>query len=200
MNHPSPLLPPVPPNMPQVKPNAFIRWIARSALRLRGWRVVGTLPDVPKVVMIIAPHSSNWDGYWGMAVKLALGLDVRVLGKASLFWWPLGPLLRKLGVIPLDRSSPQGTVEQAVAVIRRSEKMWYAITPEGTRKKVTHWKAGFLKIARMADVPILAAYFHYPDKTIGFGPLFRATGNDAADMASIREWYRPWVGKTRGTV
>ena len=200
MNNRSPLLPVVPPNMPQVKPNRFLRWLARCTLRLGGWRVVGTFPDVPKLVFIIAPHSSNWDGFWGMAAKIALGMQVKVLGKASLFWWPLSPLLRALGVIPLDRSSPQGTVEQAVAVIRRSEKMWYAITPEGTRKKVTNWKAGFLKIARMADVPILAAYFHYPDKTIGFGPLFRATGNDAADMASIREWYRPWVGKTRGTV
>jgi len=186
--------------MPQVKPNAFLRWVARCALRLGGWKVVGTLPDVPKLVMIIAPHSSNWDGYWGMAVKIALGLQVKVLGKASLFWWPLGPLLHKLGVVPLDRSSPQGTVEQAVALIRRSDRMWYAITPEGTRKAVKEWKAGFLKIARVADVPILAAYFNYPEKTVGFGPLFHASGNDAADMAAIREWYRPWKGKTRGTV
>ncbi len=200
MNPPSPLLPAVPPNMPQVKPNAFLRWLARCVLRLGGWKVVGTLPDIPRLVFIVAPHSSNWDGFWGMAAKIALGMQVKVLGKASLFWWPMGPLLHKLGVIPLDRSSPQGTVEQAVALIRNSEKMWYAITPEGTRKAVTHWKAGFLKIARMAEVPVLAAYFHYPEKTIGIGPLFHASGDDAADMQAIREWYRPWVGKTRGTV
>jgi hypothetical protein len=106
-----------------------------------------------------------------MAAKIALGMKVKVLGKAS-FWWPLGPLLHKLGVIPLDRSSPQGTVGQAVDLLRNNEKMWFAITPEGTRKAVKEWKAGFLKIARMADVPILAAYFHYPEKTIGIGPLF----------------------------
>ncbi|WP_258223604.1 lysophospholipid acyltransferase family protein [Stenotrophomonas sp. HMWF003] len=186
--------------MPQVKPNRFLRWLARCTLRLGGWKVVGTFPDVPKLVFIIAPHSSNWDGFWGMAAKIALGMQVKVLGKASLFWWPLSPLLRALGVIPLDRSSPQGTVEQAVSLIRGSERMWYALTPEGTRKAVTHWKAGFLKIARMADVPVLAAYFHYPEKTIGIGPLFYSTGDDAADMAAIRDYYRPWQGKNRGTV
>ncbi|WP_425510975.1 lysophospholipid acyltransferase family protein [Xanthomonas chitinilytica] len=199
MNDPTPLLPAIPPNMPQVKPNAFTRWLGRTVLRLGGWRVVGTIPDLPRLVLIAAPHSSNWDGYWGMAAKIALGLEVRVLGKAQLFWWPLGPLLRRLGVVPLDRSSPQGTVDQAVALIRNSERMWYALTPEGTRKAVKEWKAGFLKIARLADVPILAAYFHYPEKIIGVGPLFHPSGDDAADMAAIRQWYRPWQGKTRGT-
>ncbi len=91
-------------------------------------------------------------------------------------------------------------MEQAVSLIRGSDRLWYAITPEGTRKAVQHWKAGFLKIARMADVPVLAAYFHYPEKTIGIGPLYHPTGNDVADMAAIREYYRPWQGKTRGTV
>ncbi|HAL24008.1 MAG TPA: acyltransferase, partial [Stenotrophomonas sp.] len=172
MNNPTPLLPAVPPNMPQVKPNAFLRWLARCTLRLGGWKVTGTLPDIPRLVFIIAPHSSNWDGLWGMAAKIALGMKVKVLGKASLFWWPLGPLLHRLGVIPLDRSAPQGTVGQAVDLLRNNEKMWFAITPEGTRKAVKDWKAGFLKIARMADVPVLAAYFHYPEKTIGIGPLF----------------------------
>ncbi|MGV8959845.1 MAG: lysophospholipid acyltransferase family protein [Stenotrophomonas sp.] len=185
--------------MPQVKPNAFTRWLARTVLRAGGWKIKGPIPDVAKVVMIVAPHSSNWDGLWGMAAKIALGLEVRVLGKAQLFWWPLGPLLRRLGVIPLDRSSPQGTVEQAVRLLRHSERMWYTITPEGTRKAVKHWKAGFLKIARMADVPVLMVYLHYPERTVGFGPLFHPTGDDAADMAAVRQWYAPWVGKTRDT-
>jgi len=104
LNNPTSLLPAVPPQMPQVKPNAFLRWLARCTLRMGGWKVTGTLPDIPRLVFIIAPHSSNWDGLWGMAAKIALGMKVKVLGKASLFWWPLGPLLHKLGVIPLDRS------------------------------------------------------------------------------------------------
>jgi len=195
-----PLLPPVPPNMPQVRPNRFTRWLGRAVLRLGGWRVTGTLPDVPKLVLIVAPHSSNWDGVWGMAAKVALGFDVRVLGKASLFWWPLAPLLRRLGVIPVDRSRPQGVAEQAVELIRNSPRMWFALTPEGTRSAVRQWKAGFWKIADAAGVPVLMAYFHYPERTIGIGPLFHTTGDMQADMAAIREWYRPWIGKNRGTV
>lgn len=194
------VVPPLPPNAPRVKPNAFTRWLGRSVLRLGGWRVAGPLPDVPKLVLIVAPHSSNWDGLWGFAAKLALGFEVRVLGKAQLFWWPLGPLLRRLGVIPIDRSAPQGTVGQAVEMIRGSDRIWYALTPEGTRKRVERWKSGFWKIAHEAQVPVLPAYFHYPDRTIGIGALFHTSGDMAADIAALRDWYRPWIGRNRGTL
>ena len=196
-----PLLPAIPPNMPQLPARRrFSRWLGRSVLRLGGWRVVGELPDIPRLVLIAAPHSSNWDGIWGMAAKMALGFDVRVLGKASLFWWPLSLVLRRLGVIPVDRNRAQGVVAQAVELIRQSPRMWFALAPEGTRKPVEHWKPGFWKIADGAGVPILMAYFHYPEKTIGIGPLFHTSGDLQADMAVIRAWYRPWQGKNRGTV
>ena len=197
----APLLPPIPPNMPQVPASRrFSRWLGRTILRLGGWRVIGTFPDIPRLVLIAAPHSSNWDGIWGMAAKMALGFDARNLGKDSLFWWPLSVVLRRLGVIPLDRSKPQGVVEQSIELIRQSPQLWFALAPEGTRKPVQQWKAGFLKIAHGAGVPVLMAYFHYPDRTIGIGPLFHTTGDLPADMAAIRAWYRPWQGKNRGTV
>ena len=196
-----PLLPAIPPNMPQVAPQRrFSRWVGRKVLRLGGWRVVGNIPDIPKLVLIAAPHSSNWDGIWGMAAKMALGFDVRLLGKDTLFWWPLSIVLRRLGVIPLDRSNPQGVVEQAIELIGNSPRMWFALAPEGTRKAVDAWKGGFLKIAHGAGVPVLMAYFHYPERIIGIGPLFHTTGDLPADMAAIRAWYRPWQGKNRGTV
>ena len=195
------LLPPIPPNMPQVPASRrFSRWLGRTILRLGGWRVMGTFPDIPRLVLIAAPHSSNWDGIWGMAAKMALGFDARILGKDSLFWWPLSVVLRRLGVIPLDRSKPQGVVEQSIELIRQSPQLWFVPAPEGTRKPVQQWKAGFLKIAHGAGVPVLMAYFHYPDRTIGIGPLFHTTGDLPADMAAIRAWYRPWQGKNRGTV
>lgn len=194
------VVPPLPPSAPRVRPNPFTRWLGRTILRLGGWHVAGSLPDLPKLVLIAAPHSSNWDGVWGFAAKLALGFEVRVLGKAQLFWWPLGPVLRRLGVIPIDRSSPQGTVGQAVAMIRASERIWYALAPEGTRKPVERWKSGFWKIAHEAQVPILPAYFHYPDRRIGIGPLFHTSGDMAADIAALRAWYAPWMGRNRGTV
>ncbi|WP_442683241.1 lysophospholipid acyltransferase family protein [Stenotrophomonas sp. JC08] len=199
MSKPEPVVPAIPPNMPQVKPNAFVRWLGRTILRLGGWRIRGPLPDLAKAVVIAAPHSSNWDGLWGLAAKMALGVEARILGKDKLFWWPLGAVLRRLGVVPLDRSSPQGTVGQAVAMIRDSERIWFALAPEGTRKPVQEWKSGFIRIARMAQVPIVPAYFHYPEKIIGFGAPFHTSGDDVADMAAIRQWYRPWIGRNRGT-
>lgn len=190
----------VPPRAPRVKPSRLARWIGRTILRLGGWRVVGTLPDEPRLVMIGAPHSSNWDGIWGFAAKAALGLDIRVLGKDSLFRIPLlGWLLRKLGVIPLDRSRAFGVVQQAAAAINGPQPFWYGLAPEGTRKPVERWKPGFLKIAKMAKVPILPLYLHYPDKIIGFGPLFYPGDDVEADMAEIRAWYAPYRGKHRGT-
>ena len=196
------LLPPMPAQVPQVprdRLGRISRWIGRSVLRLGRWRVVGDIPPVAKLVVIAAPHSSNWDGIWGMAAKLALGVDVRVLGKAQLFWWPLSILLRRLGVVPVDRSRPQGVVEQAIGLVRGAERMWFVVAPEGTRKPVKEWKRGFWKIADAAQVPVLMAYFHYPDRTIGFGPLFHTTGDMVADMAAVRAWYRPWMGRHRGT-
>jgi len=194
-----PTVPVVPAAVPQRKGAAFSRWLGRSVLHLGGWHIRGPVPDLAKAVVIAAPHSSNWDGLWGLAAKMALGLEARILGKDKLFWWPLSLVLRRMGVVPLDRSSPQGTVGQAVAMIRDSEQIWYALAPEGTRKPVTEWKGGFLKIARMADVPIIPAYFHYPEKVIGFGPVFHTTGDDVADMAAVRQWYRQWMGRNRGT-
>jgi len=191
---------PLPPNAPRVRPNAFIRWLGRTVLRLGGWRMVGAFPDLPRLVLIAAPHSSNWDGIWGFAAKLALGVEIKVLGKDSLFRVPLlGAVLRHLGVIPVDRSAAHGVVEQASAMIRQADKIWFALAPEGTRKPVERWKTGFWKIARAADVPILPAYFHYPDKVIGIGPAFLPGDDMTADIARIRAWYRPWQGKHHGT-
>jgi 1-acyl-sn-glycerol-3-phosphate acyltransferase len=130
---------------------------------------------------------------------MAMGLDVRALGKAQLFWWPLGPLLRRLGVIPVERSAPQGTVGAAVRLLHSGERIWFGLTPEGTRKPVPRWKTGFWKIARAADVPILPVYFHYPEKTIGIGPLFQPSADLDADVARLRAWYRPWQGRHHGT-
>lgn len=186
-----PLVLPLPPNAPRVKPNAFTRWLGRTVLRLGGWRMEGEFPDIPKLVLIGAPHSSNWDGIWGLAAKIALGLDIKILGKDSLFKVPLmGVLLRRLGVIPVDRSAAHGVVEQSAMMIRRADRFWYGLAPEGTRKPVERWKTGFWKIARAADVPVLPAYFHYGRKVIGIGPPFALGEDMAADLARIREWYR----------
>lgn len=184
-------VPTLPPNVPRVPPSRFARWFGRTILRLGGWRMTGQFPDLPRVVLIGAPHSSNWDGFWGFAAKLALGLDVRVLGKDSLFRVPaLGWLLRQFGVIPVDRGAARGVVEQVAAMLRNSERLWIGLAPEGTRKPVERWKSGFWKIAHAADVPVLPVYFHYPQRRLAVAPPFRTGDDMEGDMRRIRTWYR----------
>jgi 1-acyl-sn-glycerol-3-phosphate acyltransferase len=188
---------PLPPSLPRTSPNRFARWLARTILRVGGWRMVGAFPDVPKAVLLGAPHSSNWDGLWGFAVKVALGLDIRIFAKHQLFWWPLGPLLLRLGVIKVDRGDARGLIDQVLAHFQREERLWIGIAPEGTRKRVERWKTGFWKIAKAADVPVVPAYFHYPDKIIGIGEPFVLGDDMDADIARIRAWYAPWQGRNR---
>ena len=188
---------PLPPNAPRVDPNRFTRWLGRALLRLGGWRMEGQFPDIPKLVLIGAPHSSNWDGYWGFAAKIAMGLDIRILGKHQLFWWPLSLLLDRLGVIAVNRDAAQGVTEQAAAMIRDADRLWFGLAPEGTRKPVPRFKPGFWKIASEAGVPVLPAYFDYPRKVIGIGPTFDLSGDMDADIARIQRWYAPWRGRHR---
>ena len=188
----------LPPSLPRMPPNRLIRWVARQLMRAGGWRLIGALPDVPKAVLIGAPHSSNWDGIWGVAAKIAIGLDVRIVGKHQLFWWPLGPILRRIGVIEVNREAAQGLVGQLSQRFADEERFWLGLAPEGTRKRVERWKPGFWKIAKAAGVPVVPAYFHYPDKVIGIGEPFVLTDDMDADIARIRAWYAPWQGKNRG--
>ena len=182
-------------------PNRFMEWLGRSVLRLGGWRMVGEFPDLPKFVLIAAPHSSNWDGVWGAAVKLGMGVKLSILGKDALVKAPLfGPLARWQGVIGVDRSAAHGVVEQATMAIRNADRMWFTIAPEGTRKWVERWKPGFWHIARNAGVPVVPAYFDYANKVIGIGPLFELTGDMHADIARIQRWYAPYKGRNHDVV
>lgn len=193
-----PAFPTLPPQVPQLRPSvagAVCRWIYRAL----GWRVVGEFPDVPKLVAIAAPHSSNWDVVFGLLVKIGLRLDVRFIGKREAFFWPLGALLRNFGGIPIDRSAAQNVVETMRGEFAQHDRLWLAIAPEGTRKPVKKWKSGFWRIAHDAGVPILPVYFHFPERVIGIGPLMHPSADLDADMARIREFYRPWKGKNRGT-
>jgi 1-acyl-sn-glycerol-3-phosphate acyltransferase len=162
--------------------------------------VAGEFPDAAKLVVIAAPHSSNWDVVWGLMVKVGLRLDVHFIGKREAFFWPLGPLLRNFGGIAIDRADAHGIVGEMRREFDSQQRFWLAIAPEGTRKKVDKWKNGFWRIAREAGVPILPVYFHYPEKTVGLGPLFHPGDDLDADMAKIREFYRPFIGRNRDTV
>ena len=194
-----PTLIPVPQNLPR-RHAPVTRRIAAAALRACGWRLTGEFPDVPRLVLIAAPHSSGWDAVWGLLAKIALGLSAEFMGKREIFWWPLGPVLRFLGGFPVNRQAAGGVVEQLTERMRRSEHLWLLLAPEGTRKRVGKWKSGFWRVARDAGVPILCVGFHYPEKRIHIGRVFTPTADFETDHAAIREWYRPYVGKHRDTL
>lgn len=190
-------LAPLPAGAPQLAPGrrrAVCAWL----LRIGGWRMAGALPNVGKLVLIAAPHSSWWDGVWGLLLKVALGVDVAFMGKRELFRGPLGWLLRGLGGIPIERGTTHGVVEQMVDRFRASPRLWLGIAPEGTRRPVAKWRSGFWHIARAAGVPILPVYFDYPSRTIGFGPLFQPSQDLDADLAALKAFYRPYRGRHRG--
>ena len=191
----------LPPNAPRMPRNRFIEWLGRSILRTFGWRMVGSFPDIPKAVVIAAPHSSNWDGLLGFGAKFGMGVKLSILGKDALIRIPLlGSLLRWQGVIPVDRSAAHGVVGQAAEAIRDAERMWYAIAPEGTRKWVERWKPGFWHIARNAGVPVIPAYFDYANKVIGIGPPIELSDDMHADIARIQRWYKPFKGRNHDVV
>ena len=191
------IVPELPAHAPRSRGNAFTRWIARCVLRAGGWKVVGEWPDLPRMVIIAAPHSSAWDAVWGIAAKVAMGVHIDFMAKKEAFGGPIGWLLRRFGAFPVDRAAPAGIVAQVSGQIRAADRMWLVIAPEGTRRRVEKWKSGFWKIARSANVPVFCAWFDYVDKQIGLGPLIELSDDMEADMARARELFRSHRGKNR---
>ena len=182
-------------NVPELGPNvprqggALSAALGRLVLRLIGWRFEGEVPDVGRAVMIVAPHTSNWDFPVGLAAKFALRLRVNWLGKHTLFRHGLARIWRPLGGIPVDRRAATGVVGAVLAEFRNRDRLLLGIAPEGTRKKVPQWKSGFYRIAQAAGVPIVPLTFDYRSRTIVFFPLFEPTGDYEADLARLQSHY-----------
>ena len=171
--------------------------LGRLLMRLSGWRFAGDLPDVPKVVISVAPHTTNWDFVVGVMALWALDIKISFLGKHTLFRGLFGRWMRSIGGIPVDRSQSHGIVGETVAAFDRVDRMVLAIAPEGTRQLDKGFKTGFLRIAHDAKAPVLLAYFDFSRKVVGFGPLFMPGGDVDSDMKQILDFYRPIRGKYR---
>lgn len=169
--------------------NAFSRGFARLVLRLLGWRLAGEIPDLPKMVLIGAPHTSNMDGVIGLGTLMALGLDAGTMIKDSAFKGPMGPLLRWFGAIPINRKSPKGVIEQSVDAFNSKPALLLLIAPEGTRHAAPDWKRGYYHIAQGAQVPVLPAAADYRNKVVTFGPPLYPSGDYPADFAKLLAFY-----------
>jgi len=173
----------------------MLQKLARLILRMTGWTTVGDVPPLAKAVFIAAPHTSNWDGFWLLVYKFALDVQVSFLAKHTLFWWPLGNLLRAMGAIPIDRDTQASTVQQLADTFEREDHLFLALAPEGTRRWKQYWKTGFYRIAYAANVPIVMAFIDYPNKRMGIGPqLDPADGVDRM-LQRLREFYSPFKGR-----
>ena len=171
------------------KANKFQSLSGLCFLKLTGWEAVGNVPGMPKFVMLLAPHTSNWDLFFILAILYALGIKFYWFGKKEIFRWPVGGLFNWLGGIPVDRSLRKNMVQQIVETIQSREQIIIGVSPEGTRSNAKYWKTGFYYIACQAQIPIVFAFLDYGRKTGGLGPILNPTGNIEEDMKTIRQFY-----------
>ena len=160
-----------------------------------GWQVKGEFTNARKLIAIVAPHSSNWDWIIGVCALWGLELRFSYLIKDAAFVWPLSILLRRTGGIAIDRSRPGGTVDQLANEFNKSDQLYYAITPEGTRKEVKKWKTGFLRVAYKAKVPVVPVSIDYSKKQIIVPEPLILSEDVEQDMQIIRAYYSRFKGK-----
>lgn len=181
--------------VPEQRPPTPVQRLAGGILSALGWRVEVRWPAVPRCVIIVYPHTSNWDFVVGYLTKLSVGLPVQWIGKDTLFRWPVAGLLRRMGGIPVNRRESTGIISALAAELRRRPWMWLAIAPEGTRSHTDHWRSGFYHLALEARVPVGLAFIDYRERQVGLTTYLELTGDEARDLAAIRAAYEGKVGR-----
>ena len=159
------------------------------SLRLAGWRMEGGLPPEKKYVCLAVPHTSNWDGLLLVALAQSIGMRMEWMIKAEWLRGPMGPLLKSVGAMGIDRSKSNDVVAQMIAEFGRRDELALVIPPEGTRKRVEHWRSGFYHIAVGAGVPVVPGYLDYGRKRGGLGKAIPMTGDVKKDMDALRAFY-----------
>ncbi|MCC5791715.1 MAG: 1-acyl-sn-glycerol-3-phosphate acyltransferase [Legionellaceae bacterium] len=169
----------------------FSQWI----LYLWGWKIVGNLPPIKKFVLIVAPHTSNWDLIIGLLGRFSENRMIHFLAKQEIFVFPFRGLLKKLGGIPVDRSHPHHRVEQIVERFQQTDELILGITPEGTRSPVKRWKFGFYHIAHQAGVPIVMVGLDYGSKEIRIAPPLQCSGDLKKDFTPMLAFFKTIKGR-----
>lgn len=173
----------------------FSQFFFSKILSLLGWSINGNIPDLPKFLVIGAPHTSNWDFIYFLLFIKAVGMKVGFIAKDTAFQWPMGNILRKMGGIPVNRRLRNKFVDQIIEKFNQNSQLIILITPEGTRHKTNYWKSGFYYIALGAQIPILLGYIDYSTKNLGLGPLIFPSGNINDDFRIIQKFYTDKTGK-----
>ena len=166
-----------------------LQGISRFLLDRAGWEIDGDPPPDRVIMMIAAPHTSNWDFPLMLMLTWATGVEPHFLMKKEAFRGPTGRLIRRLGGVAVDRKAPQGMVDDLVAKAGTSKHLSLVIAPEGTRSRKEYWKSGFYRIAEQGNLDICLGYCDAQNKRMGFGPVIQLTGDMGADMDIIRDFY-----------
>lgn len=176
----------------------FFQWLGRSVLSILGWKVIGIITnDQAKnnLVVIVAPHTSNWDGILGIAALAGLDAKITFIGKDTVFKYGLGPFLRYVGGIPVNRKNPGGIIKDAIDQLKIRKGSLIAMSPEGTRAKVKEWKTGFLRIASEIKADIVPASLDFKKKEILLGEIFKPSGDNTKDILDLKKYYSAFVPK-----
>jgi len=177
----------------------FVQWLGRVVISILGWKVNGGISDEHQednLVVIVAPHTSNWDGILGVAAIAGLDAKITFIGKHTVFkYFGLGAFLRYMGGIPVDRTKPGGIIQDAINQIKDINGTLIGMAPEGTRSKVKEWKTGFLRIAKELNTSIIPASIDFAKKEILLGDVFTPTGNNAKDILDLKDYYSFFTAK-----
>ncbi len=177
----------------EIKPNFLSETVRRFSVfmyKINGWTAVQDNPPPRKAVIIAAPHTSNWDFLYFLGLTNALQITSYWIGKKSLFKWPYGNTMMRLGGVPVDRSASQNMVDTMAKEFASRDDFLLTIPPEGTRGNVRQWRTGFYYIALKAKVPIIMGMMDYAKKTGGLGPSFMPSGDYKADMEVLNDYYQ----------
>ncbi len=170
--------------------------LSARILKLFGWSVHVDVPDYPKCLICVAPHTSNWDFVIGKLAYAAIGRKAGFLMKESWFFWPLGCFFRAIGGVPVPRGKKKGSLAAVlVERFRTSDRLVLAITPEGTRSRTDQWHTGFLHIAREANIPIVLGAIDFASKEVFLQKTFYPGADIEADMRAVKDYYRPFTGR-----
>ena len=175
------------PNIPRMG-NALTRWIGSAILKSMGWKIVGKLPDEKQIVLFGGPHTSNWDLFLALGSAMSVGLKFSWMMKKEAFFWPLGPLWKALGGIPIDRKAKLDVVGQMKDYLATHEKVWIGLTPEGTRSKVERYKTGYLRIAIGTDTPLFLVGIDARKKQVVLDKIWTVTQDVETENAAIKAY------------
>jgi 1-acyl-sn-glycerol-3-phosphate acyltransferase len=173
----------------------ILRLVGETVMKITGWKTVGHFPKDERVVLVVGPHTSNWDFVVAMSAVLSWDINIHWVGKHSIFKKGFRRVLRKMGGIPVNRANPDALKEEILDITNKYKGFIIGLAPEGTRKKVERLKTGFLRIANDTNSKIMLAGIDFSNKTIELGEFFSPSGDVEQDLNNIKHYFSNFSGK-----